>query len=79
MDNNEKYLQVFTKALDVERAEAETMRYHGTRNWDSVGHMSLVSELENAFDIMMGTDDIISFDSFEKGKQILSENYGIRF
>ena len=46
--------------------------------WDSVGHMTLIAALEDTFDIMMETDDIVDFSSFEKGKEIL-EKYGIKF
>jgi acyl carrier protein len=35
--------------------------------------MSLISALEEAFDIMMDTDDIIDFSSYEKGKEILKK------
>ena len=36
--------------------------------------------LEDEFDIMMDTDDIIDFNSFEKGKEILAkEEYGVEF
>ena len=41
--------------------------------------MSLVAALEDAFDIMMETDDIIDLSSYEKGMEILSKNYGIEF
>lgn len=34
--------------------------------WDSVGHMSLIATLEDAFDIMMDTDDIIDLSSYER-------------
>lgn len=79
MDNNEKYLRVFTEALGVGRVEAETMKYHDTQDWDSVGHMNLIAALEDAFDIMMDTDDVIEFSSYKKGKEILSGHYGITF
>ena len=39
----------------------------------------LVTEIEEAFDIMMDTDDIIDFSSYEKGKGILTVNYGVQF
>ena len=35
--------------------------------------MSLVAEIESAFDIMMDTDDIIDFSSFKKGIEILKK------
>ncbi len=48
--------------------------------WDSVGHMQLVAELEDAFDIMMDTDDIIDLSSYEKGKEILAKaDYEVEF
>ena len=47
--------------------------------WDSVGHMTLMAALEDAFDIMMETDDIIDFNSYEKGKETLAKNYGVEF
>ena len=55
------------------------MEYQGIEQWDSVGHMGLVAALEDVFDIMMDTDDIIDFSSYEKGKEILTQNYGIVF
>ena len=42
--------------------------------------MTLIAALEDAFDIMMDTDDIIDLNSYEKGKEILSKSdYGVEF
>lgn len=71
MTNQEKYLSAFMEALEVTAAEAPTLVYGESRAWDSVGHMTLVAALEDAFDIMMEMDDIIDLSSFEKGKEIL--------
>lgn len=79
MTNYEKYLNAFINALEISANEAEGLQYQGIPNWDSVGHMTLISEIEDAFDIMMDTDDIIDFSSFEKGKEILEKNYNIEF
>lgn len=79
MSNSEKYLKVFVDALEISPEEAEGQKYNSITNWDSVGHMNLVAALEDAFDIMMDTDDIIDFSSFEKGKEILASNYNIEF
>ena len=35
--------------------------------------MGLIASLEEAFDIMMDTDDIIDFSSFTKGVEILKK------
>ena len=79
MTNLEKYKEAFVRGLQVEADSVEELVYQGIPAWDSVGHMSLVTEIEDAFDIMMDTDDIIELNSFSKGKEILSSNYGIEF
>ena len=71
MTNQEKYLNAFVEALEVSAQEAPALVYGQSKAWDSVGHMTLVAALEDAFDIMMEMDDIIDLSSFEKGKEIL--------
>jgi acyl carrier protein len=41
--------------------------------WDSVTHLSLMTEIEDEFDIMLDSEDILEFTSFEKGKRILKK------
>lgn len=79
MTNIEKYANTFTEVLGVKEEQLEGLEYQAVPEWDSVGHMALVAALEEAFDIMMDTDDIIDFSSYEKGREILSGNYGIKF
>lgn len=79
MTNDERYLKVFTETLSVSEKEAVGLEYQGIADWDSVGHMGLIAAIEDEFDIMMDTDDIIDLSSFEKGKEILETNYNIEF
>jgi acyl carrier protein len=79
MTNLEKYNSAFAKALDLSTDKVEVAQYSTTKNWDSVGHMSLVAILEESFNIMMETDDIINLNSYQKGKEILTEKYKIVF
>ena len=79
MTNLEKYTQIFSDILGVSKDDVEGLTYQSISAWDSVGHMELVAAIEEAFDIMMDTDDIIDFNSFERGKEILSKNYSITF
>lgn len=79
MSNLEKYKKAFCDALEVEESQLEGLEYQAVPTWDSVGHMSLVAMLEEAFDIMMDTDDVIDLNSFEKGQKILADNYNIEF
>ena len=74
MSNLEKYNQSFIKALSITEEKLEdSLNYQDIPEWDSVGHMSLVAELEDNFGIMMDTDDIIDFNSYQKGKEILKK------
>ena len=67
MTNTEKYTNAFVEALGVKEEQVEGLEYQAVTEWDSVGHMTLIAALEDAFDIMMDTDDIIDFSSYEKG------------
>lgn len=79
MSNLEKYDEAFCSALEITENDLAGLQYQAIPAWDSVGHMGLVAALEDAFDIMMDTDDIIDLNSYEKGKEILAKNYGIEF
>ena len=79
MSNIEKYTNAFVESFEVTADVAKTLKYQDIKAWDSVGHMGLIAALEDAFDIMMETEDIIDLSSFEKGKEILSEKYDIDF
>lgn len=74
MTNLEKYNQAFAQALDIAETEVnESLEYQGIASWDSIGHMELISQLEDAFGIMMDTDDIVDLSSYNVGKQILAK------
>lgn len=79
MTNLEKLNNAFIEILGVTEDQLAGLKYQDVAAWDSVGHMSLMSALEDAFDIMMDTDDIIDFSSYEKGKEILTSNYEVEF
>lgn len=73
MTNKEKYIKAFAEALEIGAEQAEGLKYQEIPAWDSVGHMALVAAIEDAFDIMMDTDDIIDFSSYEKGIELLKK------
>lgn len=73
MSNLEKYNGVFCETLQIEESQLNGLEYQGVELWDSVGHMTLMAALEDAFDIMLDTDDIVDFSSYEKGKEILKK------
>ena len=73
MTNLEKYNQVFCETFEIANDQLADLKYQDIQAWDSVGHMTLIANLEDSFDIMMETDDIIDFSSYEKGKEILKK------
>jgi len=74
MTNKEKYDQVFIESFSLTTDQLnESMVYQSVQQWDSIGHMGMVAALEDAFDIMLETDDIIDFGSYLKGIEILAK------
>jgi acyl carrier protein len=74
MTNKEKYDQVFIESFSVTADQLnESLVYQSVQQWDSIGHMGMVAALEDAFDIMLETDDIIDFGSYLKGIDILAK------
>ena len=78
MSNLEKYDNAFMESFEITKEQLSGREYQAIQAWDSVGHMGLVAALEDAFDIMMDTDDIIDLSSYEKGKEILGK-YDVEF
>ena len=79
MSNLEKYNNVFLETFDVSKNNLKELKYQDVQSWDSIGHMNLIALLEEVFDIMLETDDIINFSSYDQGIEILSSNYYIDF
>ena len=73
MDNLKIYKEAYIEAFEINEDSLEKLKYQSIKQWDSVGHMVLMSALEEKFDIMLEMDDIIDFSSFERGKEILSK------
>lgn len=71
MTASEEYNNIFIRMFDVKQEQLSTLEYQSIENWDSVGHMSLIVTLEEAFGIMFEMDDILDFSSYSKGIEIL--------
>jgi acyl carrier protein len=79
MDNKKKYQETFIKSLSISEDQfKENIKYNEIPEWDSIGHMTLMSGLEETFKITLETDDIVDFSSFLKGIEILKK-YKIKF
>ena len=79
MSNKHKYQDIFIKSLSINSNKFnENIKYNEIPEWDSIGHMTLMSGLEEGFGITMDTDDIVDFSSFKKGIEILKK-YSVSF
>ena len=72
MNNLEKYKNAFKEAFEIsEETITDDLAYNTIPEWDSIGHMRLMAAIEDAFDIMLETEDILDFATVGKGKEIL--------
>ena len=72
-DNLDKYKAAFIEAFELEgEYNLEDLKYQSIDEWDSIGHMALMAELENNFDITIKTEDLIEFESYIQGVDILA-------
>jgi len=69
-----KLKEAFSEALGISKDSiSDDLKYNEIQEWDSVAHMALIGEIEDSFDIMLDTDDIIDMSSFAKAKEIVAK------
>lgn len=79
LNNSEKLVQSFVNALNIDSQQVtDNLSYNEIPEWDSTAHMILIAELEDQFDVMLDTDDIIDMSSVAQAKKILSK-YDLNF
>lgn len=77
--NTEKLKQVFVDSLEIDPSQVvDDLTFNSIPEWDSIAHMALVTEIDDVFDIMLDTDDVLDISSFAKAKEILTK-YDISF
>lgn len=77
MTHTDQYNKVFIDVFEIgidELNDKLAIRIHP--RWDSVIHLSLITRIEDEFDIMLDPEDILGFGSYPVGKSILAK-YGI--
>ena len=74
MSNKEKYIKAFKSSLTLsDETFNEELKYNEIPEWDSIGHMTLISGIEDEFKISIETDDVINLSSFKEGIKILKK------
>jgi acyl carrier protein len=73
MTNLEKYNQILKRDLRAGDDDLNdgVLIYNRFQHWDSMAHMEMVSDLEEAFHVQFETLDITSFDKYSAGIEIL--------
>ena len=74
MNNIEKLKEAFVEGLEISMEEVESATMESVDKWDSIGQMSLVAIIEDAFGIEFEPDEVMQFTSFEAGKEILKNH-----
>lgn len=77
MKQLEEYNRIFMEAFSLSEKDLQKdIKMGSIADWDSIGHMNLITMMEDSFDLMFETEDILNFNSYEKGKEILRK-YGV--
>jgi acyl carrier protein len=78
MSDSEKLDSVIRTSLDLgPDVDLAGIAYGQTEAWDSVAHMQMVAAIEEAFGIMLDTDDVIGMSNYAIARQILRDHYGL--
>lgn len=75
MSNLDRLRVAFRTALGLAGDyDVDSLEYRGIDKWDSLAHMTLVAEIEDAFDVMIDTDEVIDMSSFGHARDILRKH-----
>lgn len=78
--NLEKLQTAFFNGLNLSSIDQlSTLKLKESPNWDSVGHITLISEIEDAFDLDLEADDMFEIDTFDSAIKVLESKYNQRF
>lgn len=69
-----KLEKAFIIGLELKQGQDVThLEYRAIPEWDSIGHMALIAELEEVFDVSFSTEQVLNLSSFDRAIQILQE------
>jgi acyl carrier protein len=76
MTIEDRILNAFREGLELPPGDINTdeLVYREFKKWTSMAHMSLIAILEQDFDVMLETDEILQMSSFSKVVEIM-KNY----
>ena len=66
--------EVFAKSFEIDEASVPSLVYEGIDEWDSIGHMMMIAEMEDRLGCQIELDDIISISDFDSACSV-AEKY----
>ena len=78
MTNKEELNKILCETFRVEENQLPDLKF-GSRNWDSIGHIKMVTELEEKFDISISPDDVMEMGTYEDIIKVLEKSCGVVF
>ena len=74
MKLEDTYNQIFKKILKIkDHKSINTIKIDNEKKWDSLRHLTLISEIENYFNITFSSYEILKFNSYKNGLQIVKK------
>jgi acyl carrier protein len=77
-NDSDRVAAAFRNALRLDSGFvlADEMGFNDIPGWDSLGHVSLITELEDRFGISLGMDDIVMIDSLKAAREVVARKSG---
>jgi acyl carrier protein len=74
MTDREKFDKIFVETFKVKVSDlSDEFSTDTVANWDSVTQLSLVTAMEDEFDVMLDSEDILDFNSYKKAVVIMGK------
>jgi len=77
MEALEKYNEIFRSSFGVGDEQLNELEYKVYPEWNSMAHIGLISALEEAFGVNFEAEDIFALTTYEDGKRLMKERFGI--
>lgn len=78
MDQSETLDAAFRSSVGLsDLVDLEGVAYGKTEEWDSVAHMKMIAAIEDAFGIMIDTEDVIAMSDYPTVRRLLRSNYDV--
>ncbi len=72
---DEQLKEAFATALDLEVEEIEeNCSQDDLEDWDSLGHLNLISEIEKTFKVKITMDEVMEMTSYVKVKKVVNSH-----